>query len=296
MSGLSIVIPAHNEASVIARTLNSILANRLDRPLQVIVVANGCTDDTAEVVRRGFGDRVEVIDTPVGNKSNALNLGDRAAGYDLRAYLDADIELSPNALQAVVDAFKDPTVRLATPRARHVFRGRNPFLAGYYALWRSMPYVRQGAMGGGFYMMDKELRSRFAEFPAITADDKFARNLAKPEERRVVDGCYATITMPQTFADLLKVKTRWTYGNLELAATHPELNPNDQHQHEGALRHLIARPWLWVNVPAFLFVYVYAHRAAKKRFASKQSVWERDQSTRPGSTPPATGPAAQRVA
>jgi cellulose synthase/poly-beta-1,6-N-acetylglucosamine synthase-like glycosyltransferase len=293
MSGLSIVIPAHNEAGVIARTLNSILTNPLDRPLQVIVVANGCTDNTAEVVRR-FGDRVELIDTPVGNKANALNLGDRAARYDLRAYLDADIELSPNALQTVVDAFKDPTVRLATPRARHVYRGHNPFLAGYYALWRSMPYVRQGAMGGGFYMMDKELRSRFAEFPAITADDKFARNLAKPSERRVVDGCYATITMPQTFGDLLKVKTRWTYGNLELAATHPELNENDQQKHEGALRHLVARPWLWVNVPAFLFVYVYAHREAKKRFANKQSVWERDQSTRPGGQ--STPPTAQRVA
>jgi hypothetical protein len=62
------------------------------------------------------------------------------------------------------------------------------------------------------------------------------------------------------------------------------------------MRHLIVRPWLWVNVPAFLFVYVYAHREAKKRFASKQSVWERDQSTRPGSNPPAAGPAAQRVA
>ena len=52
------------------------------------------------------------------------------------------------------------------PRAKHTFRGRNPFLAGYYNLWRSMPYVRRGAMGGGFYAIDKELRSRFTEFPA----------------------------------------------------------------------------------------------------------------------------------
>jgi len=93
---------------------------------------------------------------------------------------------------------------------------------------------------------------------------------------------------------LLKVKTRWTYGNLELAATRPELNENDQNKHEGALKHLIRRPWLWVNVPAFLFVYVYAHRAAKKRFANKQSVWERDGSTRPAGK--AATPPAQRVA
>src|SRR5207248_1237429 len=47
MSGLSIIIPAHNEAAVVARTLRSILTNKLDRPLQIIVVANGCTDQTA---------------------------------------------------------------------------------------------------------------------------------------------------------------------------------------------------------------------------------------------------------
>jgi cellulose synthase/poly-beta-1,6-N-acetylglucosamine synthase-like glycosyltransferase len=289
MIGLSIIIPAHNEAAVVARTLNSILANRLDRPLQVVVVANGCTDQTAEVVRQ-FTGRVELVETPVGSKTHALNLGDRVAKYDLRAYLDADIELSDNALQAVVDAFKDPEVRLAMPRAKHTYRGHNPFLAGYYRLWRSMPYVRRGAMGGGFYAIDKTLRDRFREFPSITADDKFMRNLAKPNERRVVENCFATVTMPQTFGDLLKVKTRWTYGNLELAAARPDLNENDQNKHEGALKFLLMRPWLWLHVPAFVFVYVYAQFAARKRFANKQAIWERDESTRPFPQGPAPVP------
>jgi cellulose synthase/poly-beta-1,6-N-acetylglucosamine synthase-like glycosyltransferase len=290
MSGLSIIIPAHNEATVVARTLESIAANKLDRPLQIVVVANGCTDRTAEVVRR-FAGQVELVETPVGSKTHALNLGDRVAKYDLRAYLDADIELSDNALQTVVDAFKDPAVRLAMPRAKHTYRGRNPFLAGYYKIWRSMPYVRKGAMGGGFYAIDKELRSRFREFPTLTADDKFMRNLAKPHERRVVDGCFATVTMPQTFGDLLKVKTRWTYGNLELAALRPDLNNNDQNKHEGALKYLLPRPWLWIHVPAFVFVYVYAQFAARKRFAAKQAVWERDESSRPFPPTPAARPA-----
>ena len=295
MNGLSIVIPAHNEAAVVGRTLASILANKLDRPLQVIVVANACTDNTAEVVRPFAEQGVELIDTPVGGKTHALNLGDRAARYDLRAYLDADIELSGNALQAVVDAFKDPAVRLAMPRALHTYRGRNPILAGYYKLWREMPYVRKGAMGGGFYAIDKELRSRFREFPTLTADDKFTRNLARPEERHVVESCHATVTMPQTFGDLLKVKTRWTYGNLELSALRPDLDQNDRHKHEGAFSYLVVRPWLWVHVPAFVLVYVYAQLAARKRFANKQTVWDRDGSTRPhqGPAQPATAtPAA----
>ncbi len=158
-----------------------------------------------------------------------------------------------------------------------------------------MPYVRKGAMGGGFYAIGKELRSRFGEFPTLTADDKFTRNLAKPSERHVVDGCYATVTMPQTFADLLKVKTRWTYGNLELSALRPDLDQNDRHKHEGAFSYLLLRPWLWLNVPAFIFVFVYAQIAARKRFAKRQSIWERDESTRPF-TPAPAGPTAQQAA
>src|SRR5947209_2560654 len=145
--GVSVVIAAHDEAAVIERTLASILASQLDRPLQVIVVANGCTDDTAAKAR-SFGAAVEVIETPLGNKIHALNLGDAAARYFPRAYLDADVELTTNALAKVVQTFeKHPSCHLAAPRAQHVYGGSNPFLAGYYKLWRSMPYVREGVMG-----------------------------------------------------------------------------------------------------------------------------------------------------
>ncbi len=293
MNGFSVIIPAHNESAVIESTLRSLLASKLDRPLQIIVVANGCADDTAaraKSVAGALNAPIEVIETPIGSKINALNIGDEAAQFFPRAYLDADIQLSDNALQRVIDAFADPNCRVAAPTARHVYQGRNPFLAGYYQLWRSLPYVRKAIMGSGFYAIDEKLRARFDQFPAITADDKFVRNLSKPEERRVVEDCYAVIRMPETFAALLKVKTRWTYGNLELAAARPDLSVNDQHGHEGLWSHLLLRPWLWPHVPAFVFVYLYAQGAARKKIASKAGAWERDDSTRP--LPHETRPAA----
>jgi glycosyltransferase involved in cell wall biosynthesis len=277
--GFSVVIAAHNEGAVIAQTLKSVLANRLDRPLQVIVVANGCSDDTADQARQ-FGDCVEVIETPVGNKIHALNLGDRAARYFPRAFLDADCVLSADLLQAVCEAFEEPGVRIVAPGVRHVYTGPNPFLAGYYKLWKSLPYVQRDTMARGFYAIDAELRSRFVEFPMLTADDKFIRNLSKPEERRVTKRGFTTVYMPTTFADLLRVKTRWTYGNLELAERRPELNVNDRNQHEGAMRFVLKRPWLWVHVPTFLFVYWYAHRQARRKLREKRSAWERAESSR----------------
>ena len=114
--------------------------------------------------------------------------------------------------------------------------------------------------------------------------------LARPEERRVVDDCYAVIKMPATFGDLLRVKTRWTYGNLELSAVRPDLSINDQDRYDGVLSHVLLRPWLWPHVPAFVFVFLYAHSAARKRIADSTSIWERDDSTRP--LPRETRPAA----
>jgi cellulose synthase/poly-beta-1,6-N-acetylglucosamine synthase-like glycosyltransferase len=294
MTGFSIIIPAHNEANVIESTLQSLLGSHINCPLQIIVVANGCRDDTADrarAVAKATGGPIEVIETPIGGKSNALNLGDRAAHYFPRAYLDADIQISENALQNVADAFKDPRCRVAAPAARHIYRGWNPILAGYYSLWRSLPYVRNAVMGCGFYTIDRQLRSRFVDFPTLTADDKFIRNLTQPPERRVVGECHSVINMPETFADLLKVKTRWTYGSLELASARPDLNVNDQHRYKGVIRHLLLRPWLWPNIPAFVLVYLYAQHAARRKLAEvSPAVWERDDSTRP--MPRQTRPAA----
>jgi glycosyltransferase involved in cell wall biosynthesis len=278
--GFSVIIAAHNEAAVIVRTLHSILANapKLGRPLQVIVVANGCTDATAERAR-SLGDAVEVIETPVGNKIHALNLGDRAARYFPRAYVDADCTLTDNCLRCVLDTFQShPDARLIVPEVRHLYRGRNPLLAGYYRLWRSLPYVARQTMGRGFYAIDAALHARFVEFPALTADDKFIRGLTGPDERFIARGCHTTVLMPATFRDLVRCKTRWTFGNLELAHQRPELP--DPEPHAGTFRFLLLRPWHWINLPTFMLVYACSRAAARRKLAAQVTSWERDDSTR----------------
>ena len=67
---ISIIIPAHNESDVIRRCLESALAGVKSGELEVIVVCNGCLDNTAELART-FGECVTVIETDVASKSNA---------------------------------------------------------------------------------------------------------------------------------------------------------------------------------------------------------------------------------
>ena len=89
----SVIIPAHNEAAVIARTLAPLAPLAAAGQLEVIVACNGCTDHTAAIAR-GF-DGVTVLELGQSSKAAALNAGDAAASHWPRLYLDADVQISP---------------------------------------------------------------------------------------------------------------------------------------------------------------------------------------------------------
>src|SRR3954454_6965386 len=97
---ISIVIPAHNENSVIARTLKPWVDGRGSEDISVVVVCNGCTDETASNARR-FGATVRVIESEIASKTHALNLGDHASSTFPRIYVDADIVITLDAILAL---------------------------------------------------------------------------------------------------------------------------------------------------------------------------------------------------
>ncbi|HOQ87625.1 MAG TPA: glycosyltransferase, partial [Phycisphaerae bacterium] len=74
----SIIIPAHNEETVIARCIRAIITGAAPGELEVIVACNGCTDRTAEIARE-FGDPVRVLEIKTPSKVAALNAADAAA-------------------------------------------------------------------------------------------------------------------------------------------------------------------------------------------------------------------------
>src|SRR5579859_6787834 len=85
----TLIIPAHNEARVIGRLLGQLVSAAEPGELDIIVVPNGCTDDTAEIAA-SFGPPVRVLPIPVASKHEALRAGDRAAWDFPRMYVDAD--------------------------------------------------------------------------------------------------------------------------------------------------------------------------------------------------------------
>ncbi|MHC5141971.1 MAG: glycosyltransferase family 2 protein, partial [Planctomycetota bacterium] len=110
---ISVVIPAYNAEKHIARAIESVLAQT--RPAdEVIVIDDGSSDATAEVVR-SFGDKVIFIQQENAGASVARNAGIEAATSDWIAFLDADDEWLPNKLQLQVEHFKrNPDLLWAT--------------------------------------------------------------------------------------------------------------------------------------------------------------------------------------
>lgn len=103
---MTLVIAAYNEGAVITQKVENALA--LDYPrdrLQVIVTADGCTDDTVERARAAGADIV--LDLPRGGKVRAQDAAVREAEHDLIAFSDANALLEPDALRELVAPFTD---------------------------------------------------------------------------------------------------------------------------------------------------------------------------------------------
>jgi glycosyltransferase involved in cell wall biosynthesis len=96
---ISVIIPAHNEESYLGRTLDSLRRQNYGW-FEVIVVANGCTDRTAEVARNRCHRLIVLSQKSLGV---ARNLGARMARGEVLVFLDADTTLEPMALRCIAE-------------------------------------------------------------------------------------------------------------------------------------------------------------------------------------------------
>ncbi len=108
--GVSIVVAAHNEAPRLGARLDNLLA--LDYPedrRQILVVSDGSTDGTIELLRR-YQPLVEWVEVPRGGKAAGLNAARAHARFDLVVFADARQTFASDALRALVAPFRDPAV------------------------------------------------------------------------------------------------------------------------------------------------------------------------------------------
>jgi glycosyltransferase involved in cell wall biosynthesis len=272
-----VIIPAHNEQKSIARLLTALLDNRGE--FEIVVVCNGCKDETADVAR-GFGSAVGVVETPVASKPAALRLGDSIASHFPRVYVDADVQIGAADVRALAEALS-ATGALASGPLRSVdMTGTSRVVRWYYAVWQELPQVRNGLFGRGVIAMSRAGHERVRALPNVMSDDLAMSEAFADAERLVVDSAVVGIKPPRTLGDLLRRRIRIVTGTVQVdsAALRSKQSMTSMSTLVGMARR---EPCLGMRIPVFLAIAVAAKIGARSRVrAGDYTTWLRDESSR----------------
>lgn len=270
----AVIIPAHNEARVIGRTLDALREVIAWGTVDVVVACNGCVDATEVIASRCEG--VRVLHVTEASKTEALNAADQATLRWPRLYLDADIEVPASALRVVFAALENTGLLAARPAFRYDTRGASALVRAYYRARSRIPGNAQGLWGAGAYALSYSGHERLGTFPALTGDDYYVDRLFSAREKAVLPTEPVVVRTPRTCAALLSVLRRTYRGNAQ-----------QDRMSGGAsavrtIRELIAS----VRGPLSAFdaaVYVVFAGAGRRRPLSSGNMvtaWERDETSR----------------
>lgn len=242
---------------------------------EIIIAANGCTDDTigvargfeAEAARHGW--HLTVLDIPEGGKLNALNVADGVATGDIRIYLDADIIVSPELIAELQAALDRAEPAYGSGRLT-VAPAQSWITRAYARIWQRTPFMTTGVQGGGVFAVNAAGRRRWGRFPAIIADDTYVRLLFAPDERLGVPASYL-FPLPEGLERLVRVRGRQDRGVREVATLFPDLVDNDDKPRFG-LRRAVT---MALSDPVGFGVYGLVAVAARFRARRHAGAWER---------------------
>ncbi|OLR93688.1 glycosyltransferase [Actinokineospora bangkokensis] len=137
---VSVLMPVRDEAHRVGPALRSVLAQTGVADLEVVVLDDGSTDGTADVVREIGGDRVRVVvGTPpppgaLGKPNACAGLAAEATG-DVLVYVDADVVLAPHAVAAAVALLRANGLDLVSPFPGQLAEGWAARLAQPLLIW-----------------------------------------------------------------------------------------------------------------------------------------------------------------
>lgn len=229
---VSVIIAAYNEEKVIARTVDSLLANGF-ATMEIIIVDDGSKDGTLDVLRQRFGDhpKISILSQANGGKSIALNNGIRHARYDILIAVDADTLFRAGTIQKLARHFADPKVGAVSGNARVGNRKKwitrfqsIEYIYGFNLDRRALDYLNAitvvpGAVGawrkqlvfdcGGF------LQDTLAEDTDLTLAIRRLGYIIRYDQDAI-----AYTEAPEDTRSLVKQRFRWVFGTLQASWKH----------------------------------------------------------------------------
>lgn len=256
---------------MIGRCLDGLLKGAQPGEFEIVVVANGCTDATVEIVRP-YAPRVRLIELATGSKTDALNAGDEALSAFPRVYLDADVEVSAQALRAVAASLSSPRPLIATPCRALQFGQASRSVAWFFRTWEGLQRARRETIGTGVYALNEAGRQRFERFPDVVGDDRFVHGLFHAGERRVVTPP-VRVWPPSTLRELVEVRTRVAVGNM--TAGPDGGGASDRPPRRDQARTLLGEPAAAFGLPLYVAVTLLIRLRARRRVRNGDLSWSR---------------------
>jgi len=221
---VSVVVPAYNEKECIEATVRSLVAS--DHPVEIIVVDDGSTDGTADIVERLALPRVRVIRRTNGGKPAALNTGIRAARHDVVVMIDGDTVFEPSTVGTLVQPFVRPEVGAVAGNAKVANRGslvsrwqHIEYVMGFnldrrvYDEWRCMATV-PGAVGA--FRRSALLEVGGVSDDTLAEDTDLTMALCRAGWRVVYEErARAWTEAPASIGQLWQQRYRWSYGTVQ---------------------------------------------------------------------------------
>jgi glycosyltransferase involved in cell wall biosynthesis len=275
----SAVIPAHDEAAVISRCLDSLLTGFEPGELDVVVACNGCTDETANIVRSS-GHAVRVLELSVASKPAALRAAEKELTTFPRLYLDADVVLPAAAARQVLEQLRTDSVLAARPPINYDTTRSSQLVRRYYRARTQVPSLMSRIWGAGMYGLSAAGRSRFGDYPDMIADDLFVDQHFDNGEIAIVSTLPVVVKAPRRTADLLRILRRTYHGNSENRALvgHDAERSGTTSSTTRSLAWLaLTQPGTAIDILAYVMLAIYARLTLK--VAAPQG-WERDNGSR----------------
>jgi poly-beta-1,6-N-acetyl-D-glucosamine synthase len=227
----SVVLAVQDEGSRITSRLDEIgaLIATTGSPAEIIVVANGCRDDTAALARAHPSPLVRVIElTERAGKAHALTCGCESAKGDLLVFADARQRWAADCLQRLLENFASPEVGAVSGEL--VIEAASGVLAGVGLYWRYEKWLRRSegrlhstvGVSGSICAVRRAL---FSPIPrGVLLDDVYWPLRVVMQGRRVVhdERALAYDRLPDRPADEFRRKVRTLSGNFQLAAMLPQ--------------------------------------------------------------------------
>jgi len=227
---VSVIVPAYNEEANIAATVISLTRSRYPW-VEVIVVDDGSTDRTAQIVRSLHLPMVRLISQRNAGKPAALNAGIRAARGKLLVLVDGDTVVHPQTIYRLVQSFADPDVGAVAGNTK-VANARS--LLGQ---WQQVEYATYsnldkrllelagcmttipGAVGAYRASLLRELGGVPSD--TLAEDTDLTMTVLRAGWRiNYEPGAVAWTEAPSTLRQLWRQRYRWSYGIMQAAWKH----------------------------------------------------------------------------